>query len=285
MRRALTIQQEAGQIKTIEELTGVFESIASLKIARLRNKVVASKEFFDELWQTYSQLRIDPSTRIGQRSKSKDDGVVFVLVTGEGKLSGEIDDLIVENFLEAYTNPEAAVVVIGSHGLAKLKERGVAVNYQFPLPESDDHIGVTDIIEPISRYSRAVVFYQTYESLRTQKVANIELSSAIQDLSSDVDEADPDREVVSTKDYVFEPGINEIADYLESLMMGVALTQVIMESKLAQYASRFNAMSSAKRRAHELTTDLNNQYHRSKRNEGDERLKEVMKVIVNGGMA
>ena len=283
MRRALTIQQEAGQIKTIEELTGVFESIASLKIARLRNRVVASKEFFDELWQTYSQLRIDPSTRIGQRKKSADGDVVFVLVTGEGKLSGEIDDLIVENFLQAYTDPGAAVVVIGSHGLAKLKERGVEVTHQFPLPESDDHISVSDIIEPVSHYGRAVVFYQTYESLRTQKVANIELSSAIQDLSNEVDDADA--EVVSTKDYVFEPGINEIAEYLESLMMGVALTQVIMESKLAQYASRFNAMSSAKRRAHELTTDLNNQYHRSKRNEGDERLKEVMKVIVNGGVA
>lgn len=281
MRRALTIQQEAGQIKTIEELTGVFESIASLKIARLRNRVVASKEFFDELWQTYSQLRIDPATRIGQRNKKADDGVIYVLVTGEGKLSGEIDDLIVENFLEAYTTPGAAVAVIGSHGLAKLHERGIEVTHRFPLPESDDHISVTDIIEPVSQYSRAVVFYQTYESLRTQKVASIELSSAIQELSSEVDETDT--EVVSTKDYVFEPGINEIAEYLESLMMGVALTQVIMESKLAQYASRFNAMSSAKRRAHDLATDLGNQYHRSKRNEGDERLKEIMKVIVNGG--
>ena len=77
----------------------------------------------------------------------------------------------------------------------------------------------------------------------------------------------------------------QLAEYLESLMMGVALTQVIMESKLAQYASRFNAMSSAKRRAHDLATDLSNQYHRSKRNEGDERLKEIMKVIVNGGTA
>ncbi len=283
MRRALTIQQEAGQIQTIEELTGVFESIASLKIARLRNRVVASKEFFDELWQTYSQLRIDPATRIGQRNKKMDDGAIFVLVTGEGKLSGEIDDLIVEKFLEAYTTPGAAVAVIGSHGLAKLRERGIDVTYQFPLPESDDHISVADIIEPVSKYSRAVVFYQTYESLRTQKVASIELASAIQELSSDVDDADA--EVVSTKDYVFEPGINEIAEYLESLMMGVALTQVIMESKLAQYASRFNAMSSAKRRAHDLATDLSNQYYRSKRNEGDERLKEVMKVIVNGGAA
>jgi F0F1-type ATP synthase gamma subunit len=62
-------------------------------------------------------------------------------------------------------------------------------------------------------------------------------------------------------------------------MMGVALIQVIMESKLAQYAARFNAMNSAKHRATDLVTDFNLQYHRAKRAEGDERLKEIIKIV------
>ena len=71
MRRAVTIQDEVTQIETIENLTGVFESIASLKISKVRHRVVASKEFFAELWQTYSQLRVDHSERIGQRKATE----------------------------------------------------------------------------------------------------------------------------------------------------------------------------------------------------------------------
>jgi len=86
---------------------------------------------------------------------------------------------------------------------------------------------------------------------------------------------------MSSHEYIFEPNINEIADYLESLMLGVALTQVIMESKLAQYASRFNAMSAAKHRAGEIGAEYSSMYHRAKRFESDERLKEIVTVATN----
>jgi F0F1-type ATP synthase gamma subunit len=52
-----------------------------------------------------------------------------------------------------------------------------------------------------------------------------------------------------------------------------------MESKLAQYANRFNTMSAGKRRATELAAEYRRSYYRAKRSEGDERLKEIMKVV------
>lgn len=280
MRRATAIADEAHEIKTIEGLTGVFESIASIKIARIRGRVVQSKKFFSELWQTYSDLRIDPSEQIGRRKGN--DKIAYLLVTSSGKLSGAIDDMVISRFLDTYnyTTDEADIITIGAHGTAKLKEHDITSNKDFALPEADEDFSVLEIINNIKEYSRVVVYYQTYESLRTQKVATIELKTAVAAQSSEVEEHDEN--IVSTKNYIFEPSIGEIAKYLESLMMAVALTQVIMESKLAQHASRFNAMNSAKQRAHDLSKDLTMQYHRSKRSESDERLKEIMKVVVSG---
>jgi len=57
--------------------------------------------------------------------------------------------------------------------------------------------------------------------------------------------------------------------------MQIALSQCILDSKLAQYASRFRAMSAAKERATELQSDLTLLYNRTKRRLKDERLKEV----------
>jgi F0F1-type ATP synthase gamma subunit len=59
-------------------------------------------------------------------------------------------------------------------------------------------------------------------------------------------------------------------------MVQISLSQAILESKLAQYASRFRSMSSAKEKAIETKKDLHLQYNRAKRSVADERLKEMI---------
>jgi len=276
MRRALNIQQDLTQIHTVEDLTEVFESIASIHIAKIRDRVVASKSFFAELWQTYEGLRIDPKEQLARHKENSNGRDAYVIITSEGKLSGEIDEKIIETMRAAYTRPdETDVITIGSHGIAQLKGHKIPVTQSFHLPAGDINFTVTPIVEALNPYRHISVFYQTYESLRTQKVAHIELVSTVQELGEQVEEG----EIVSSRDYIFEPGIEQIADYMESVMMGVALGQVIMESKLAQYASRFNAMNSAKHRASDLVREYRTQYFHAKRGESDERLKEMIKVI------
>lgn len=284
MRRAIAIQEELDQIHTVEELTGVFESVASIKIARIRNRVVASKEFFAELWETYRGLRVNPREQLLRKSRKTNGRTVLVAVTTEGKLSGEIGNKVIEDVVVAY---EAAkhldVIVLGSHGATQLREKGVELTHTFKLPESDVQFSVADMIATLQEYKQITVFYQTYESLRIQRVGRIELISAVHELSDQVDNKDEAKEkekveIVSSHDYIFEPGAAEIANYLESLMMGVALTQVLMESKLAQFASRFNAMNAAKNRAHDMGKEYELLFHRAKRAEGDERLKEIIKI-------
>ena len=81
---------------------------------------------------------------------------------------------------------------------------------------------------------------------------------------------------MTANDTIFEPSIDEIADEMEASMMSLALSQVILQSGLAQAASRFNAMTVAEDRAGELLRDYTMEYHRSKRAESDRRLREVL---------
>lgn len=275
MRRATAIQAELSQIHTIEDLTEVFESIAGMHISKIRDRVVASKDFFSELWSTYRGLRVDPKDRL-KRAHAKNGRNVFVAITGEGKIGGVADEQILSTMLSAFTTPATTdIIVIGTRGARNLQATNVRPTGVFALPVTDVNFDVTHIINALNDYQQISVFYQTYESLRIQKVARIELISAVRALGDDVSE---EGETVSSRDYIFEPNLNEIADYMESVMMGVALIQIIMESKLAQYASRFNAMSAAKKRAGELTSEFRMAYHRAKRSEDDERIKEIIKV-------
>lgn len=280
MRRAITIQGQLNQIKTIEDLTEVFESVASMHIARIRNRVVASQQFFSELWPTYRSLRIDPKERVASNRKVRKGSVAFVAITSEGKLGSAADEQIIDAMLESVpSGKKLDVIVVGTHGLTRLQQHGVFVSKAFALPASDINFGVGEIVEVLQPYDQITVFYQTYESLRTQRIERIELLNAVRELGEGVGE---EGETVSSRDYIFEPSISEIATYMESVMMGVALIQIIMESKLAGYAARFNNMSRAKQRAKDLLGEIQLDYYRTKRNERDERLQEIMKVVHRG---
>lgn len=274
MRRVSTIKDDVAQIQTVENLTKVFESIASMHIAKIRGRVVSSKAFFAELWQVYSSLRIDPKQRM---KRTKAGRSVALIITSEGKFGGGMNDKIIETMVAS--QPDSAttdVVAIGTYGAIRLqRHHGMTIKRVFSLPVHDTDINVSAVVRELAHYEQITVFYQTYESLRVQKVARIDLLSTVREFGKDAgDSAD----TLNEDDYIFEPGIAEIAGYMESVMVGVALTQVIMEAKLAGYANRYNTMSLAKTRAGELAGDFNREYYRAKRGESDERLKETIKA-------
>jgi F0F1-type ATP synthase gamma subunit len=61
--------------------------------------------------------------------------------------------------------------------------------------------------------------------------------------------------------------------------MTLALSQTILESSLAQAASRFSAMAVAKKRAYDILNSYQLEFHRAKRSESDRRLREVMTTL------
>jgi len=281
MKRAINIKKDLDQIHTVHDLTEIFESIASIKISKIRDRVIISKDFFADLWQTYRELRIDPDEQLQRPQKNEKSRNVFVAVTSEGKLSGGVVEQVMETMLESLDSPKTTdIIVLGSQGATQFAQKGIDIFEAYHLPEADSQFSVASVVDLLQEYDQISVFYQTYESLRVQKVTRIELISAIRELGDEADNQQDETEIVSSRTYVFEPNIAEIADYLESLMMEVALTQIIMESKLAQYASRFNAMNAAKHRALDIGKDFGRLYHRAKRSESDERLKETIKVLV-----
>lgn len=272
MRRASAIEKEVADISTVQELTGVFESLASTQVAKVKNKVELSKTFFQLLWQRYSSIRVDPATRITNRELGDgDDKQVFVIISAEAGLSGDIDQRLIETMSHSYDAKTTDIIVLGSHGASQLTQRGIPYIRFFQVPESDHYIDVTPVIEAVMPYSRIIVFYEEYVSLGVQNIQSIDLISSMKTMSEDASE-----DAMTAEDTIFEPSLDEIADEMEMTMMTLALSQTILESSLAQAASRFNAMAVAKKRAGELVGDFMLEFHRAKRAESDRRMREVM---------
>ncbi|MEI7632268.1 MAG: F0F1 ATP synthase subunit gamma [bacterium] len=283
MRRPSEIEQEVKAMETLTELTSVFEGIASMRIAQIKNQVLQATQFFQELWSIYSQLRVDGMFRFG-RSQSLTEVIqkdLYIIITAEGGFSGDIDQKLIHLMTKTYNKDKHDILVIGHHGALQLAQRGISFIKYFKLPVKDQNINVGPIIREVQKYKTTTVFYQEYVSLMVQDVRKIELSAAV---TSEGKELIQGTEIISEENYIFEPSTYDVVDHLESSMMRIALSQLILDSKLAQYASRFRAMSASHTRADEATGELKLSYNRAKRNIKDERLKEIINGMRKAGV-
>jgi F-type H+-transporting ATPase subunit gamma len=275
MKRPNEIAHDEAAMSTLVEITSVFEGIASMRIAQTKSRVLESTKFFNEIWNIYSQLRVDSIFRFGREDEHIEvvNKELYIIVTAEGGFSGDIDRKLVEFMLTTYVPAKHDIIVIGHHGALQLAQRGVSYEKYFKLPTQDQNINVAPIAQIVKQYTAATVFYQEYVSLMNQQVKSIELASAVKNRGKESDKKD---EIISEANYIFEPSSYAVAAHLERSMMQIALSQLILESKLAQYASRFRAMSASHERSQKSKDELHLSYNRARRAIKDERLKEII---------
>jgi ATP synthase F1 gamma subunit len=269
------VAKKRDAMNALRNLTGVFEGLASMRISQVKNQVLESQRFFDELWAIYSQIRVDSLFRFG---RTQSEGVInkqlYIIITAEGGFSGDIDQKLIRIMLEHYDPEKQDIIVIGHHGAMQLIQQGVGFKKYFTLPSRDRNINVQPLVREVRKYRDTAVYYQTYVSLMFQDIKRIDLNSAV--MSKGRAAGGKSDETISEETYIFEPSTFDVVAHLERSMTQITLGQVILDSKLAQYASRFRAMSMAKDKAGDLHQETVTLYNRTKRRIQDERLKEMI---------
>lgn len=286
MRRPLEIKAEESSVRSVVSLTSALESLSSMQIAKTKNKVLISNQFFDEVWTIYKQIRVDVLFNFGRQiDETPIDKELLILITAKGGLSGDIDQRLIRKVVERYDETQNDVLVIGHHGALKLKQSHIDYNYYFDLPEKD-YINVDPLMEIIKKYAKSRIFYQNYISLSQQEIKDVDLSEVVSSKGRTADLSTVSNDLVTEKTYIFEPSSYQVAAYLENSILRLTISQFIYDSRLAQVASRFKAMSAAKERSMDTASQLHLEYNRAKRNQVDTRLKESLaglKKIRAGG--
>jgi ATP synthase F1 gamma subunit len=286
MRRPLEIKADEMAARSVVSLTSALETLSSMQIAKTKNKVLISNQFFDEVWNIYKQIRVDAFFNYGRQIDEKPiDKELLVLITAKGGLSGDIDNRLVRKVVERYDEKKNDILVIGHHGALKLKQAHIEYEYYFDLPEHD-YINVDPLMDITRKYAKSRIFYQHYISLSQQDIKDVDLTEVVSSKGRVADLSTVSDSLISEKTYIFEPNSYAVAAYLENSILRLTISQFIYDSRLAQVASRFKAMSAAKERSIENATELHTEYNRAKRTQVDTRLKESLaglKKIRAGG--
>ncbi len=136
------------------------------------------------------------------------------------------------------------------------------------------------------KYTKSRIYYQNYISLSQQEIIYVDLSDGVSSKGRVADLSTVGKDLVTEKTYIFEPSSYAVAAYLENSILRLTISQFIYDSRLAQVASRFKAMSAAKERSVANAVELHTEFNRAKRSQVDTRLKESLaglKKIRAGG--
>jgi|GEM_PF-88846 len=294
MKRPLEIAAEQANMQTIVSLTDVFEGLASMRIMRSKDRVLKSRSFFDDIWQIYSQIRVSDEFRYGrsgfERANNKE---LYLLVTNEAGLGGDIDQRLIATAMRTYDAHKNDIVIIGKRGHTLLQQHNTTVLQYFKLPTGDD-FSVEPVVECVKKYRNTKVFYESYESLTRQAIKTIDLGAVVKS-REDADRGKTlideggyafavvngrdqvhDTELIDESSYIFEPSVRAVVTYFEQAMIRLTVTEAILDSRLAQDASRFRAMSQANDSANDTAQQLRSQFYHARRAVVDQRLREIM---------
>lgn len=282
MRQLFDIKHEVDMAGVLVELTSAFEGIASTRISQVKVQTQRSQKFFADLWQIYSQIRVGKEFHFGRSLQAGPivNKELMILITSEGSFSGDIDQRLVNEAFDHYRPEGNDIIVVGHHGAVQLHQSHVQPIQHYRMPVSDQNLNVAPLIEQVLKYAEAIVYYQSYQSLLVQNVQTIKLSAAVAERGANVETAG---EIIAETNYIFEPSAHAVVDHLERSMMQISLSEAILQSKLAQYASRFRAMRAAREKADDSYTDIRWQYNRASRQLKDERLKEIINGLRKKG--
>jgi F-type H+-transporting ATPase subunit gamma len=282
MRQLQDIAREQADMATIVQLTNAFEGLASMRIAHIKSQVLEAQKFFDELWNIYRQLRVDSLFRFGrEHTETVSDKELYIVISASGGFSGDIDQRLIATMLKTFDKAKHDIIIVGHHGSLLLVQAGIPFKRYFDMPEHDDSLNVEPLMRETRNYKNTTIFYQAYLSLMSQEIRRLELSAAVKQRG---EQAAVTKDIISESNYIFEPSAFDVIAHLEGSMVQITLSQVIFDSKLAQYASRFRAMSAAHERADDSLDELALLYNRSRRTLRDNRLKEILVGLRKAGV-
>lgn len=245
-----SINEEIDQSNTLSDITRVFAEIASLKMRKVRQSVMTSRDFQSSIYQVFQEVLYSYKQELEEvmRSKRADKrGITFlahngrkvvVLISVNANLYGKAVNDAFNKFMEEVVDKDVEATIIGNYGLSLFKQAQPGRPYTFfKLPEEGiDPVVMGKILRHLVQYDEVRFVYPYFKSLANQESQVLILNSKSM-LRDD--------KLVNKNRYLFEPNVLSVMQFFESEIFASQFEQTLRESQLAKFASRMIAMQQA----------------------------------------
>lgn len=276
------IKRRLRSVQNTKKITKAMELVASVKMRKSSQAVVASRPYTDQAWELLLNIakRTEAEHHPLLQSNPKPKKIAVVLIASNRGLVGSFNsqitsavDRYINGFQEA-TLAEVDTIIMGTKGRAVLYQHGHAIAAEFI---KQDVIFNAAEIQPLSqlvingfmekKYDRVIVAYMEFVSALVQKprIRQI-LPMNIQSFSDGeigLIEHDERQRIIRHEardeksfEYLFEPNTNTVLDALLPRLVEMQMYRAVLETNAAEHAARMVAMRNATEAAGDLIDEL-----------------------------
>ena len=239
-------------LEDIKNLCIAYEQISVMKMRKIKDAVLYTRGFYDELSDIYAQMKATYNHQVmvlAKKNKIKDlhkmlllgknEKTVAVLLSANNKLYGDILNNVFVRFIEETKNKNIDLVIIGRLGKEMYDSLSLKKTYEyFEIPDIDLTVDdLKPVIKNIIKYETINVYFGLYESFFSQK-------PVAKNITGDIVIGNDDN-LKDNKFYYFEPNLEKILLFFETQIFSNFFKQTAYEGQLARYASRVSAMETA----------------------------------------
>ncbi len=264
-------------VKSIQQVTSAMKMVAAAKLRRAQDRITQLRPYAIKLREIIGNVvavvDLDdiPSRLVEQREVHN---ILVVLVTSNRGLAGPFNTNIIRRtteFLEEYhptelKNGQVQFMCIGRKGFDHFKKRKYNVNEKnFDVFADLTFEAVNEVADQVFEKFLSGKVDKVYLAFNEFKNVMAQIRQVESFLPLSVNEIDAEApETVSTSDYLFEPGREEILKELIPKALRLQLFRAVLDSNASEHGARMVAMDSATSNAEDLLKDLRVKYNKAR---------------------
>ncbi|MBI2426486.1 MAG: F0F1 ATP synthase subunit alpha [Candidatus Kerfeldbacteria bacterium] len=269
------IQRRLRSIKNTKKITKTMEMVSAAKMRRAVSSTLASrsyeslvKEIVTRLRSTVSIARDEPLARFFKPAPA-DPHTTLLMITSNRGLCGALNANVAKKALEIVKevgDPRTDILALGKKGVQIVTERGVNVELAYDKNDTArDDSSIREISEYLYRKflegktDRVLIIYPHFVSAVSQTAKVQELYPFKKDIVQSTNGMELAEDI-----HIYEPGKQEILDYLVPRFGEVAIYQALLESNASEHSARRVAMKNATDAASDMVDELVLQWNKAR---------------------
>lgn len=262
------IKRRIRSVTNTRQITKAMEMVASAKLRRAQERVVASRPYADKMREVIAGIaagaRGNTHPMLAKRDVKRTG---YLVITSDRGLAGGYNANVLRNVArqieERHTKSEEYVLfVIGRRGRDFLKRRGYPVIGEVTgLSDSPEFSDVKDIVARSVRmfadeeYDELYIHYNRF----VNAVSQIPTEKKLLPLE-DLQEGEPVEKIL----YDYEPSEEKVLAELLPKYAETLIYSAVLEAKASEFGARMTAMGNASDNASELIDSLTLQFNRAR---------------------
>lgn len=257
-------KKQIDDLVSLKAVTEALTEISSRRVKGSRDSILRSRSYYTEIGKVYREVRLVYQSMLAKAKQGKKVMVPIIPKNGRSiglcltssiKFTRQINEALVEFFVEKTANLDMERVIVGRVGLEIINEMGFKGKYRSVIFSAENANNEIDaLVAEVSGYSEVFVYHDEYVTILSQKPVEHNIATKLETIATETE----------AHNFIFEPEIEKVLQFFENEILRGLLLQSFFESDLAQYAKQMIMVESSTDNAGELIKDSKKRLTRAK---------------------